>query len=107
MKILRFTKLEKDTLQDYMCRSVSPPALDEDIQYILNELGSERKYWLFGFTENQFDKAKKWISQYKGIVWSKETLLHTLEVDEKDCFIFSDQVVFDSRKAIEISRVNQ
>jgi hypothetical protein len=95
-----------DCWQKSIASACNLPCFDEDIQYILSELSpAERKYWIFGYTKDQFVKACRQFKQqlkfctYRKIAeWSDKSRLVVYEVDKKYLFIFKDQVLFDRRK---------
>ena len=79
-----------------------------DLIGMINELPRrERSRWIFGYTKAQFVEANKRVksqlkyraklSTYVPIVWDPLCKLTVLEIEEKDVFIFDDQVVFYKR----------
>ena len=88
-----------------------PPCFNDDLYYILSELPQIKlKYWLFGFTKKQFIKANKNFKQSlkfcidKSIAkWSNKSKLISYEINEKNLFIFDDQVLFDIRCAKQLN----
>ena len=107
LKIFRYENVDHgiDCWQKSVIWSCDLPMLNEDISYVLTELGRERKYWLFGFTREQYIRACRRVKNQakfcvdKSIVtWNPDVKLSTFYIDEKHLFDFGDQVLFDKRK---------
>ena len=117
MKIFRFNN-NPSQLNDCWQKSIASacqlPCFSDDIRYILSELNRERKYWLFGYTKNQFVNACRRFKQqlkfctYRKIAeWSTESVLEIHTISEKDIYFFEDQVIFDKRKSTIINRYKE
>ena len=102
MKIFRFSNspsMLDNCWQKSIASNCDLPCFNEDIAYILNELGREKKHWVFGFTKSQFVKACKTFKKQakfacdKSILkWSDQSKLKVFEIDEKDVFVFSERM---------------
>ena len=108
LKIYRYENvdLKIDCWQKSVIWSCNLPTFNEDISYILTELGRERKYWFFGFTREQYIRAcrrvkhqAKFCTDKRIVMWNPDIKLNTFYIDEKYVFDFGDQVLFDRRKA--------